>query len=470
MSEEAKDQARFSLPKEQARQLTTTQKTRPMMESISSRSLLKVLPMVNVVGGFYRVNRRHILEIRPGHVTFFNNEKNELMVLGKSLPQVPVFREVKDQDLLDKIAKKAVKVEFAKDTNIVSKGKKPTHLYLIASGKVVFVEQGAYNYDHAKNTLGPGQHFAEFGLYTNEKDSRFNYNAIAKTAVTILKIAYDDIQTILKNSSDYKKHLVDHAKDLEYQKKAANRKGEAGIKMFSGSHDDEPTIPSTYVAYDSAPREYELHTSQTILKIHTKVADLHNNPYNQTQEQIRLTIEELREMQEHEMINNKEFGLLHSASFSQRIQTNTGPPTPDDLDELLSKRRKTKYIFAHAKAITAFLRECTKRGIYPDTVEIDGREVVAWRGCPIFTCNKIPIVNGLTSMIAMRVGEEDQGVVGLYQMGLPDEVESSLSVRFMNIDEKAMISYLITNYFSLAVLVPDALGILENVEVNVHEG
>jgi Phage capsid-like protein len=68
----------------------------------------------------------------------------------------------------------------------------------------------------------------------------------------------------------------------------------------------------------------------------------------------------------------------------------------------------------------------------------------------------------------MRTGVEDHGVVGLYQMGLPDEIESSMSVRFMGIDEKAIISYLITNYFSVAVLVPDALGILENVEVGIY--
>ena len=86
----------------------------------------------------------------------------------------------------------------------------------------------------------------------------------------------------------------------------------------------------------------------------------------------------------------------------------------------------------------------------------------------MLTCNKLEVTNGFTSIIAMRVGEKDQGVVGLYQMGIPDEVEPSLSVRFMNIDEKAIISYLLTNYYSVAVLVPDALGVLDNVEVGAH--
>jgi hypothetical protein len=35
----------------------------------------------------------------------------------------------------------------------------------------------------------------------------------------------------------------------------------------------------------------------------------------------------------------------------------------------------------------------------------------------------------------------------------------------MGINEKAVMSYLVSAYFSAAVLVPDALGILENVEI-----
>jgi hypothetical protein len=69
----------------------------------------------------------------------------------------------------------------------------------------------------------------------------------------------------------------------------------------------------------------------------------------------------------------------------------------------------------------------------------------------------------------MRVGEKNQGVIGLHQSGIPDEVEPSLSVRFMGINEKAIINYLVSIYFSAAVLVPDALGILESVEIGRAE-
>ncbi|MGD0069050.1 MAG: Crp/Fnr family transcriptional regulator, partial [Streptosporangiaceae bacterium] len=86
---------------------------------------------------------------------------------------------------------------------------------------------------------------------------------------------------------------------------------------------------------------------------------------------------------------------------------------------------------------------------------------------PIFPCNKIPVTGDRTSsIIAIRTGEEDQGVVGLHQVGIPDEFEPGLNVRFMGISDQAIMSYLVSCYFSAAVLVPDALGVLENVEVS----
>ena len=126
----------------------------------------------------------------------------------------------------------------------------------------------------------------------------------------------------------------------------------------------------------------------------------------------------------------------------------------------------TRYLLAHPRTIAAFGRECSHRGIYPQSVEMNGNMMPAWRGVPFLTCNKIPVTETRTSSIlAMRVGLEDQGVIGLHQTGIPDEYQPSLSVRFMGINEQAIISYLVSAYFSVAVLVPDALALLENVQV-----
>lgn len=241
--------------------------------------------------------------------------------------------------------------------------------------------------------------------------------------------------------------------------------GEAEIAMSAG-HVGEVELPGTFVDYELRPREYELSVAQTVLRIHTRVGDLYNGPMNQTEEQLRLTVEALRERQEHELVNNREFGLLHNADFAQRIQPRTGAPTPDDMDELLCRRRGTKLFLAHPRTIAAIGRGFNACGLYPDHVDLGGQSVPAWRGVPILPCNKIPISKEQTSsIIAMRTGEKNQGVIGLRQTELPDEYEPGLSVRFMGINEQAVISYLVSTYYSAAVLLPDALGVMENVQI-----
>ena len=51
------------------------------------------------------------------------------------------------------------------------------------------------------------------------------------------------------------------------------------------------------------------------------------------------------------------------------LSTRTGAPTPDDLDELIARVWKEPAFFlAHPRAIAAFGRECTRRGVPPPTV------------------------------------------------------------------------------------------------------
>ena len=90
---------------------------------------------------------------------------------------------------------------------------------------------------------------------------------------------------------------------------------------------------------------------------------------------------------------------------------------------------------------------------------------VTWRGLPLIPTDKLKIVNGKTNILLLRTGESRQGVVGLYQPNLTDELSMGLSVRFMGINHKAIASYLVSLYCSLAVLTEDAIGVLENVEI-----
>ncbi|MDO3626777.1 family 2A encapsulin nanocompartment shell protein [Mucilaginibacter sp. BT774] len=250
-----------------------------------------------------------------------------------------------------------------------------------------------------------------------------------------------------------------------------NRVNDADAVEVDCSARDERSLPSTFVDYVENPREYNLSAVNTVLDVHTRVSDLYSKPYNQISEQLRLTIEIVKERQESELINNKEYGLLNSVVSSQQVKTRNGSPTPDDLDELITKVWKEPGFFLlHPQAIAAFGRECTRRGVPPPTVSLFGSQFLTWRGIPLIPSDKVPIVNGKTKIILLRTGESRQGVVGLYQPGLPGEQSPGLSVRFMGINNKAIASYLVSLYCSLAVLVDDAIAVLEDVEVgNYYE-
>ncbi|KIO49174.1 family 2A encapsulin nanocompartment shell protein [Nitrosospira sp. NpAV] len=235
------------------------------------------------------------------------------------------------------------------------------------------------------------------------------------------------------------------------------------------SNKDERELPNTFVDYEEWGREYVLSAVNTVVDVHTRVSDLYSSPHNQIHEQVRLTIEIVKERQERELLNNKEYGLLNNVNDFMRIKTRSGAPTPDDLDELIARVWKEPGFFlAHPQAIAAFGRECTRRGVPPPTITLFGSQFLTWRGLPLIPCDKIDVVKGKTSILLLRTGESRQGVVGLYQPGLAGEQGMGLSVRFMGINHQAIASYLVSLYCSLAVLTEDAVGILENVDVGKY--
>jgi hypothetical protein len=242
-----------------------------------------------------------------------------------------------------------------------------------------------------------------------------------------------------------------------------------GTRTVECSPDEEIELPEIFVDYEETPREYTLSAVTTTLDVHTRISDLYRSPHDQIKEQLRLTIEKIKERQERELINNKEYGLLNNVAAKMKVKTRAGAPTPDDLDELIAKVWKEPCFFlAHPRAIAAFGRECTYRGVPPPTALLFGAPFLTWRGVPLVPCDKVPIGDEKTSILLVRTGEKKQGVVGLFQPGLVGEVSPSLSVRFMGIDHKAIASYLISLYCSVAVLTDDALGVLEDVHVGQY--
>jgi hypothetical protein len=247
--------------------------------------------------------------------------------------------------------------------------------------------------------------------------------------------------------------------------------GDGGGIGIECSPSDSNDLPAAFVDYEEQPREYTLSTLTTTIQIQTRISDLYRSPYDQVREQLGVLIEKVKERQESELVNNANYGLLSSAVPSQRVSTRKGPPTPDDLDELIAKVWKEPAFFlAHPSAIAAFGRECTSRGVPPPTITLFGSPFITWRGIPMIPSDKLGFTNGKTNILLLRTGEKKRGVVGLFQPGIPGEASPSLSVRLMGINQRGAASYLISLYCSAAVLTDDALGVLENVDVgHYHE-
>jgi hypothetical protein len=449
-----------SLSTDAARKLATTAKTTPQTQGISSRWISRLLPWVELRGGSYRVNRRLTYALGDGRVTF-TNVGATIRVIPQELREIALLRDFDEEAVLNRLAERFVQQEFQPGDVLVEKGTPADQIVLIAHGKVSKIGTGKYGDDMELAVLTDGDHFTYQAII--ESADLWDFTMKAVTRCTVLVLTQQSFEDVVASSESLQTHIEEFK---ARPPKAQDKYGQSAIALAAG-HTGEPVLPTTFVDYETSPREYELSLVQTVLRVHTRVADLYNEPMNQIEQQLKLTVHELRERQEYELVNNQEFGLLHNTDLSQRFPTRNGLPHPDDFDELITRRRNSQYIFAHPRAIAAFARQCNKMGIDLESIDVGGNRIPAWRGIPIYPCGKIPIdrTTQTTSIIVMRTGEDNQGVVGLQPAELSDQYEPGLNVRFMGINEKAIISYLVSNYFSAAILVPDAVGILEDVEI-----
>lgn len=453
-----------------ARNLANTTKTSPKMMSITPRWLLSLLPWVQVDGGTYRVNRTKV-ELRKA-TRIGIDLTNGASFPAEALRSVPLFSVLPDE-IISLMATRFRIEEVSLGNTLIVEGSDLSKFFIIAQGQVEVLSKGAHGTDLRIALLAEGEFFGETDLVS---DKPSDITVRTTTPCVLLTLSQKDLEGVLNEVPGLKNHFRQAIDEYLELRSTVNRYGERNIDLVSGFAENVE-IPETFVDYSANPREYSLSAIQTVVRVHTRVSDLYNGPYNQIEEQMRLTIEGIKERQEWELINNQKFGLIHSADPSMRISTRYGAPTPDDLDDLLALVwKKPAFFLAHPKAIAAFERECTWRGTVPPTVNLFGTEVITWRGLPIVPCDKLELTSryqsnewlGTTSILLLRIGEEDQGVVGLHQTGIPGEISPSLSARLMGLDSLGVASYLLTHYFSAAILTDDALGVLENVEVGYY--
>lgn len=450
-----------------ARNLSVPHIAPTQMTSISPRWLLKFLPWVGVEG-IYRINQTKII-LKEGLKINCIYENGKYNLVAESLRAIPMFEPLSNS-ILEQLTAKFTFKEYDMKQTIVSEGEQGDAFFIVVKGKVEMLMEGDSREELRMGILGEGKYFGEVDLY-EDLPSDATVRTLSHTGVLIL--SKEDFDSVMDQSLELKVALKKAVEDRQETLKQVSKYGEKEIELMSVG-EEHVQLPETFVDYEEVPREIDLSAIQTVLRVPTRIQDIYNNRINQAKEQFRLTIESIKERQESEIINNRKFGLLYSCASNMKSTPLYGPPTPDDLDSLITMVwKKPAFFIAHPRAIAAFGRECTRRGVPPVVVHLFGAPFMTWRGIPIVPSDKMEIRSktrnpqgpGLTDIILVRVGEQEQGVIGLFQKGMQYENHPSLNVVFNGIGPDSIANYLLSLYYSCVALTEDAIAVLENVEI-----
>ncbi|HVU67573.1 MAG TPA: cyclic nucleotide-binding domain-containing protein, partial [Ktedonobacteraceae bacterium] len=181
MAEELKEQ--MSLDIAAARALTTTTKSVPQMQEITSRWLLRMLPWVQVSGGTYRVNRRLSYVLGDGLLTFTSNG-SAVRVVPAELAELPWLQGFEDADILNALADRFVQQEFEPGEVIAQANQPADRIYLLAYGKANRLGLGKYGDQTVLEVLADGEHFGSPSLLTGT----WPYTVQAVTRCTVLAL------------------------------------------------------------------------------------------------------------------------------------------------------------------------------------------------------------------------------------------------------------------------------------------
>ena len=162
--------------------------------------------------------------------------------------------------------------------------------------------------------------------------------------------------------------------------RAGQRYGEAPIAVASYGEGGRAAADLRRLRGD--PREYTLSVMQTVVR--------HPHPRLRSLQQParpgpRATAPDDREHEGAPGERDHQQPRLRPAAQRRAVDAHPDPPgapTPDDLDELLSRVWKEPAFFlAHPRAIAAFGRECTRRGVPPPTVSSSARRSSPGAAC-----------------------------------------------------------------------------------------
>ena len=263
-----------------ARKLANTTKTAPQMGSITPRLLLKLLPWTQVESGTYRVNRTKV-ELKKAERIAIQYVKGQPTFTTKNLRHIPLFQNI-DQKIVADLASNFVAYEKKRGELLVKQGKDKQRFFIVASGQAEVFSIGDHNEELSIALLGSGEYFGETDLLS-AANSTVSVRAV--TDATFLALETPVLIDLLKKNPKFQEQFDNAVSESLRLKATLNEHGEKHIDLVSG-HNEDNVIPETYIDYEEEPTEYSLNTLQTVVRVHTRVSDLYNSPFNQLEQQL----------------------------------------------------------------------------------------------------------------------------------------------------------------------------------------
>jgi hypothetical protein len=235
-------QHQLSLSTAAARNLATTTKSVPQMQSITPRWLLRMLPWVQVSSGTYRANRRLTFTVGDGRLSF-TNVGADIAVIPQELRELPLLREFEDDEVLAALANRFEQQEFAAGQVIVEFGNQADRLFLVAHGKVNKLGTGKFGESTNLGVLTDGDHFGAPAL--TQGDAIWEFTVKTITPCTVLSLPRQAFEQAMGQSDGLREHIE---RVRSAPRPPQNRHGEAAIELAAG-HFGEEALPGTCVDY-----------------------------------------------------------------------------------------------------------------------------------------------------------------------------------------------------------------------------
>jgi len=427
------------------------------------RWLLQMLPWVNAKNDVYRIKQvKHLYEepkiIIPTDKKIGNPD--DYYFLSDLLKCLPLFEHIPDelmQELLKGIYKKITKVGEV----IIKQGEIGKEFYIITEGQFKAIIDEEDGNKKVIKTLAEGDYFGEMALL-EATPRQATITATTKGSVLVLKKESFDNAISNQNLRD---ELLKVVRIRKNELESLQNKHE-DLALITAQNSEGIVVPNVSIKY-TEQKEITLNCIKTIVGVNADDMD------TRLEQKLRVAIENIEEKEEWEIINNRDFGLLANVDQSMVIDAKSELPTPDMFDAMLGMVWKKPTCFlAHPKTIAAFEKECNHNNLQLEAISVLGQKFLSWRGIALIPSDKLKISpNGFSNVLLMRIGEDSQGVIGLYKENISSDYKPkaplppSLAIQSTGINDRSITGFLVTKYFSVAVLVPDSLAVLKNVKV-----